>query len=195
MTEPEDLELLVLRHQVAVLRRQAPRPPARAGRQGGAGGAIAAAAPTTLADILRHPSNAAARAPRADRPPLDIPARPLRAATHRRADPDPGAAPGRGESDLGTPAHPRRAGRARLPSLGQHRVERPAPGRFRYRALPHLTAQAHSILECDSFTVDTTFLKRIYVLFFVELSTRQVHVTGMTAHPIGARVTRRLGIC
>ncbi len=35
-----------------------------------------------------------------------------------------------------------------------------------------LTAQAHSILACDLFTVDTVFLKRIYVLFFVELACR-----------------------
>jgi hypothetical protein len=54
-----------------------------------------------------------------------------------------------------------------------------------------LTAQAHSVLACDFFTVDTVFLKRIYVLFFVELSTRQVHVVGMTAHPTGAWVAQQ----
>jgi len=35
------------------------------------------------------------------------------------------------------------------------------------------------------------FLNRIYVLFFVELSTRQVHVAGMTAHPTGAWVAQQ----
>ena len=41
-----------------------------------------------------------------------------------------------------------------------------------------LTAQPRSILACDLFTVDTVFLERLYVLFFVELATRQVHVAG-----------------
>jgi hypothetical protein len=48
-----------------------------------------------------------------------------------------------------------------------------------------LTAQAHTILACDFFTVDTVLLKRICVLFFIELASRQVHVVGVTAHPTG----------
>ncbi|MEV0810574.1 integrase core domain-containing protein [Micromonospora sp. NPDC050200] len=67
----------------------------------------------------------------------------------------------------------------------------PAPRRAGPTWRQFLTAQAHTILACDFFTVDTVLLKRIYVLFFVELATRQVQVVGVTAHPTGAWVTQQ----
>jgi putative transposase len=46
-------------------------------------------------------------------------------------------------------------------------------------------------LECDFLTVDTLFLKRFYVLFFIELATRRVHLAGITTNPDGRWVTQQ----
>jgi putative transposase len=49
-----------------------------------------------------------------------------------------------------------------------------------------IRSQAQSMIACDFFTVDTISLRRIYALFFIELSTRRVHLAGMSEHPDGA---------
>jgi hypothetical protein len=41
------------------------------------------------------------------------------------------------------------------------------------------------MLACDFFTVDTVLLRRLYVLFFIELDTRWVYLSGITSNPVG----------
>jgi putative transposase len=54
-----------------------------------------------------------------------------------------------------------------------------------------LRQQAAAILACDFPTVDTVFLHRLYVLFFIQLRTRRVHLAGVTANPTGAWVAQQ----
>jgi putative transposase len=61
----------------------------------------------------------------------------------------------------------------------------PAPRRAGISWGAFLRAHAQSMLSCDFFTVETALLKRLYVLFFVELASRRVHLAGVTANPNG----------
>jgi putative transposase len=67
----------------------------------------------------------------------------------------------------------------------------PSPRRQEQSWAEFLRAQAASILECDFLTVDTLFLKRFYVLFFIELATRRVRLAGITTNPDCRWVTQQ----
>jgi len=74
--------------------------------------------------------------------------------------------------------------------LRRHGVD-PLPGRTGPTWAEFLKSQASSMLACDFFTVDTVMLRRLYVLFFIELDTRRVYVTGIAASPTGAWVVQQ----
>jgi putative transposase len=67
----------------------------------------------------------------------------------------------------------------------------PAPRRPGLNWRTFLRQQAASMLACDFFTVETVALRRIYVLFFIELGSRRVHLAGCTTNATGAWVTQQ----
>jgi transposase InsO family protein len=194
----KDVELLVLRHQLVVLRRQQPRPSFRAADRAflaalsrllpprGWHGLIVT--PQTLLrwhrELVRRRWTQPQR--RGGRPPVE---RRVRELVLRLARENPRW------------GYPRIAGE--LLKLGVHvspsTVRRlllaaglkPAPRRNGPSWREFLHRQAASLLACDFFTVETITLRRYYVLFFIELGSRRVHLAGCTTNPTGAWVTQQ----
>jgi transposase InsO family protein len=67
----------------------------------------------------------------------------------------------------------------------------PAGARAQLSWREFLRAHADSVIACDFFTVETPWLGRLYVLFFLELGSRRVHVAGCTANPDGSWVAQQ----
>ena len=67
----------------------------------------------------------------------------------------------------------------------------PAPRRAGPTWREFLAAQAHTIIACDFLIVETALLRRLYVLVFIEHGSRRRHLAGVTAHPTGAWTTQQ----
>jgi putative transposase len=67
----------------------------------------------------------------------------------------------------------------------------PAPQRSPSSWRAFLRAQAATMLACDFLTVETAFLQRIYVLFFISLATRRIEYIASTSNPDGHWVAQQ----
>jgi putative transposase len=67
----------------------------------------------------------------------------------------------------------------------------PAPQRDELSWRSFLRQQAATTLACDFFTVETAWLKRIYVLFFISLESRRIEFVACTPKPTGAWVAQQ----
>jgi hypothetical protein len=186
----KDIELLVLRHELAILRRQVVRP-----KLGMADRALLAAAavhlprskrtvllvtPRTLLCWHRALVRRKWRQPpgRVGRPPLSPEIREL-VLRLARENPRWGHRQVCGElCKLGFIASATSVRRL----LARAGLE-PAPRRGGPSWREFLRAQAASIVACDFFTV--ILLRRFYVLFFITHATRRVWLAGCTRNPIG----------
>lgn len=67
----------------------------------------------------------------------------------------------------------------------------PAPRREGPTWSEFLRSQAKGILALDFFTVETAWLRTLYVLFAIQVGSRRVHVLGVTRNPDSAWVTQQ----
>jgi len=74
--------------------------------------------------------------------------------------------------------------------LGRHGIE-PTPRRSGPTWAEFLRAPATTTLACDFFSVDTVLLRRLYVLFCIEIDTPTIYLIAITAHPVGEWVTQQ----
>jgi putative transposase len=195
--EAKEVEILVLRHQLHVLKRQVKRPDVKSHDR-----AILAAASRVLPKprwpsllvrpetVLRWHRALVARRwtypRRPGRPPKQGGVRRL---VIHLAEENPTWGYRRIQGEL------KHLGIAIAPStvwsiLKDEGID-PAPRRAGLSWREFLSRQAEGIIACDFLTVDSVFLRRFYVLMFIEIATRRVHLAGVTSRPNASWVTQQ----
>ena len=192
----KDLQIIVLRHENSVLRRQIDRPAINDDDRTLLG-AIAAALPRRLRQgwivtpdtLLRWHRKRIARY--WTQPPVQPMGRPPTSAELRRlivrlASENPTWGHRRIQGELARLGHTI-AKTTVWQTLTDNGID-PSPNRSDVTWSEFLHSQA--AVACDFFTVDTAFLRRYYVLFFIHVPTREVLFAGITANPTGAWTTQ-----
>ena len=192
-----DLELLALRHHVAVLRRQVKRPDllpadrmilAALGLRLPPGRLLFS--PATLLrwhrELVRQRWAAFSRRPKRGRPPISEEVRELILRLGRE---NPRWGDRRIQGELLKLGY--RVSATTIRGILRRHCVPPAPRRSGPTWAQFLNAHAGAVLACDFFTVDTVLLRTLYVLVFLEISSRRILYANCTAHPNRAWVTQQ----
>jgi putative transposase len=191
----KDVEIIVLRHQLTVLRRQIDRPTLTDDDRSLLG-AVAKALPrprrsgwlVTPETLLRWHRR---RVARYWTHPARSPGRPATAIELRQlvlgmADQNPTWGYRRIHGELVGLGH-RLAASTVWQILKNHGID-PAPDRSSVTWTQFLRSQA--AVACDFATVDTALLRRYYLLFFIDITSREVFLAGITTNPTGPWTTQ-----